>query len=356
MKLQCAKTGRIYFPLDESLDLPSGQASVSLARRALHMGTKMSLAELQEELQVQHEVRLTDSMLDELMQRVGGVAEADRQARLEELAATPRGLERNEKVRARRAAPKRLYVSCDGITYRTRYREDDPENPGQKRLIYQEMKNGAVFWQDQKGRWCKQVVAGRDNPERFGLSLWQLAVECGLLECPEVIFISDGGAWCNSVAERYFKDARRILDWYHLREQVRNAAGDLYPADKVRAKAWTDQCLDRLHDNSGIGLLLHLQRCHAARGQKDREVLEKLMGYVRPRLAITDYVDYRAVGLVIGSGMMESTCKQVVGQRLKGPGMQWSEAGALAMTALVVQRLNGAWQSFWAGRPLQRAA
>ena len=67
-------------------------------------------------------------------------------------------------------------------------------------------------------------------------------------------------------------------------------------------------------------------------------------------------IDYRAAGYVIGSGMMESTCKQLVAQRLKGPGMQWSEAGALAMTALIAHRINGTWDRFWASRPLQRAA
>jgi hypothetical protein len=84
--------------------------------------------------------------------------------------------------------------------------------------------------------------------------------------------------------------------------------------------------------------------------------LSVLINYLRPRLAITDYPSYRKKDLVIGSGMMESSCKRVVDQRLKGPGMQWSEQGALAMAALTCQRLNGAWKAFWAARPLQRAA
>ncbi|MDM8007548.1 MAG: hypothetical protein QUV05_15525 [Phycisphaerae bacterium] len=54
--------------------------------------------------------------------------------------------------------------------------------------------------------------------------------------------------------------------------------------------------------------------------------------------------------------MIESTCKQVVGQRLKGPGMLGSEQGAIAMAALVGKRVNGMWNSFWDSRPLQRAA
>ena len=64
---------------------------------------------------------------------------------------------------------------------------------------------------------------------------------------------------------------------------------------------------------------------------------------------------YRAKSYVIGSGMMESTCKQIVSQRLKGSGRQWSESGAVAMAHLVVHSLNEDWDRFWASRPLHRA-
>jgi hypothetical protein len=253
-------------------------------------------------------------------------------------------------------APSRVYVSCDGITYRTRYREADAAHPRQKRVVYQEMKVGAVFWQDAREQWHKQVVTGRGDPEQFGLDLWRLAVSCGMLEAAEVIFISDGGTWCDSVARTYFQDAARILDWYHLSEHVWAAGRLLYPENEKGAKAWVEQCMDRLHDHSGIGLLLHLERCLKARGAAASEALEPLLGYLRPRLAITDYVDYRKAGYVIGSGMMESSCKQVVGQRLKGPGMQWSDPGALAMAALVGYHINGTLDRFWESRPLRRAA
>lgn len=345
-------------PLDEVLDLPKGDVTVSLARRALRLSTAMSFGELQEELVEQHDARLTDSTLDTLMQQVGGVAVADGEKKLDALDRLPKGIAREEAVSRCDAsqAPSRLYISCDGITYRTRYPEADPAHPRQKRVIYQEMKVGAVFWQDAKEQWHKQVVTGRGNPERFGLDLWRLAVSCGMLHAAEVIFISDGGVWCDSVARMYFKDATRILDWYHLSEHVWAAGRMLYAENEKGAKTWVDECLDRLHDNSGIGLLLHLERCLKARGTAASEAIEPLLDYLRPRLAITEYVDYRKAGYVIGSGMMESSCKQTVGRRLKGSGMQWSEEGALAMTALVAHRMNGTLKAFWAGRPLQRAA
>ncbi len=71
------------------------------------------------------------------------------------------------------------------------------------------------------------------------------------------------------------------------------------------------------------------------------------MNYVQPRLDRTDDPAYRARDWQVGSGMIESTAKQLVGLRLKGPGMHWSEAGALAVTALRAQDLNGRWHQLW---------
>jgi hypothetical protein len=68
--------------------------------------------------------------------------------------------------------------------------------------------------------------------------------------------------------------------------------------------------------------------------------LDGLIAYLRPRVAITDDVDYQAKGMVIGSGIMESTFRQLVGKRLKRCGRQWTEGGALAMTTLIGQRIN----------------
>ena len=84
--------------------------------------------------------------------------------------------------------------------------------------------------------------------------------------------------------------------------------------------------------------------------------MDGLIGHVQPRWPMTDYVAYPERGFVIGSGMMESRCKQVVGKRLKGCGGQCGESGALAMSAPISQRLNRTWEAFWATRPLHRAA
>lgn len=370
--------GAIY-PLDTLLSLPDGDVTPSLARRALHLTTQMSLAPAQEELRVQHDVRLTDSTLDALVQQAGGVAEADRQQIIARLSALPPGIAREAQLAMEEAGPppEVLYVSTDGVMYPTRYREKCPDHKDQNRIVYQEMKAACVFWQDRDESWHKRVLGGRDDPQQFGLSVWARAMRCGMAQAGAVVFISDGGAWCDTVAETYFPEAVRILDFYHLSEYVWNAAHGLY-ANAADATAWAKNCLHILKESSGHCLLKHLERSRAARvgaasartdvsagtnASAERSAagpavlgpLDTLMNYLRPRLHMTDYSDYRAKGYVIGSGMMESTCKHLVGNRLKGSGRQWHESGAINMTALNALRINREWDRFWTTKPLKRA-
>ncbi len=116
--------------------------------------------------------------------------------------------------------------------------------------------------------------------------------------------------------------------------------------------------MDVLEKCSGIGLLRFLRRSRQQRKSETAAVaaLDALIGYLEPRVAYTDYVEYKAKGYAIGSGMMESTCKQVVAQRLEGSGRQWSDPGAVAMAHFIVHRFNHDSDVFWASRPAHRAA
>ena len=60
-----------------------------------------------------------------------------------------------------------------------------------------------------------------------------------------------------------------------------------------------------------------------------REAHRQVLGYFANQVHRMDYPAYRAKGWQIGSGSVESACKQV-GHRLKGTGMRWSPEGAEA--------------------------
>lgn len=62
-----------------------------------------------------------------------------------------------------------------------------------------------------------------------------------------------------------------------------------------------------------------------------------------------EYPEYLAEGWQIGSGVVESACKTVVGQRLKGAGMRWGQAGAHALCHVraLYRSEKGQWAAFW---------
>ncbi|MBX3443752.1 MAG: hypothetical protein KF774_15190 [Planctomyces sp.] len=58
-----------------------------------------------------------------------------------------------------------------------------------------------------------------------------------------------------------------------------------------------------------------------------REAHRQLTGYLRNNVHRMNYPRCLAHGWEIGSGAIESACQNIVGRRLKGPGMQWRERG-----------------------------
>jgi hypothetical protein len=73
---------------------------------------------------------------------------------------------------------------------------------------------------------------------------------------------------------------------------------------------------------------------------------------VRNNVHRMDYPYYRSRGWLIGSGHIEAACKTVVGQRLKGSGMRWGEAGADTVCCLraLFKSERDQWEAFWETR------
>jgi hypothetical protein len=54
-----------------------------------------------------------------------------------------------------------------------------------------------------------------------------------------------------------------------------------------------------------------------------------------------DYATYKALGLPLGAGMVDSACKWLIQQRFKGVGMRWSEDGFNHLVHLRLAWVNG---------------
>ncbi|MCB0115155.1 MAG: ISKra4 family transposase [Caldilineaceae bacterium] len=342
-RYRCVQCQRNFYPVDGSLLCGCHRVTRPLAKKACQLATMEHFTELPQLLFDQHGVRLCHAELIELAHDVGGAADRLRQADAKRW---------NETVSCQREWPaaqiqsRRVYVSCDGIMYCTNLREPDPQHPGEQRLIWQQMRVGCVYWQDEHDHWHKQILWGRESAEEFGASLYRLARRCGYRQAQEKIFAADGGDWCWTIHQTYFADASGILDWYHANEHVWTCAKTLF-SDQAEITTWAKQALQHMREEGGYGLLKWLLEQQPRLRNKKRKALASLIHYVQPRQDRMDYPRYRHHGWQIGTGMIESTAKQLVGLRLKGPGMHWSEQVAIAITALRAHSLNHNWNQSW---------
>ena len=328
---QCPACRSGQIPYDRESGLGSGQLSNRLASAVSLLAAQSSFEEAGRTLKELVGVVVDDNTIAHTAEQVGGTILACNDVCVQE------ALERRRPPEAE-VRPERLYISTDGAKA--------PTLDG-----WREVKCGAVYWDDPvEGHQVR--YAGRiENCESFGRRLWHLACECGLRHAGEVVVIGDGAPWIWNQAALRFSRARQILDWYHASEHVWSCANELYGEGTKKAKAWANQMLRTLYEHGGQALLKRLRRSCNSRPEPPGALME-LIGYVGPNVERMDYPSYRAAGLSIGSGPVESACKRLVGGRLKGPGMRWSVGGAEAILALRITWLNGHWQELWKSKPL----
>ena len=75
--------------------------------------------------------------------------------------------------------------------------------------------------------------------------------------------------------------------------------------------------------------------------------LFKVYAYLDQHRDHLDYAAYKALGLPVGSGMVESACKWLIQQRFKGVGMRWSEAGFNHLLPLRLAWVNGSFETLF---------
>lgn len=194
--------------------------------------------------------------------------------------------------------------------------------------------------------------------DRLVGSMRQAAIARGLSRADDVVAITDGGNGLEAALRRHFwDDLLCILDWYHAAEHLHTFAGVLYADHAGAAAVWAERSKGVLYEQGSAALLeiLHsLQGPHLAASVA--EELRKLIGYFADNRHRTHYPGYRVRGWDIGSGPTEAACK-VIGERLKGSGMRWSEEGAVQVATLRALYESGPryWDGFWS-QTYKRAA
>ena len=185
----------------------------------------------------------------------------------------------------------------------------------------------------------------------LGHPLRNQGAQVGMGRAQRWVAISDGGAGIEDWLRLNFPRVEAvILDFYHAAEYLNEWAKALH-ADEAEAQGAAGAWCHRLKHEGGAVVLADLRRISVSgRSKSVREAHRVLLVYFTNQVHRMDYPSYRAKGWLIGSGPVEAACKQVVGQRLKGTGMRWGEAGADGLCHLraLFRSEKGQWDAYWA--------
>jgi hypothetical protein len=151
-----------------------------------------------------------------------------------------------------------------------------------------------------------------------------------------VVLLVDGARWIWALAARSFGEERiEIVDWWHALQHLWTAGKALHGEGTAVAAAWVKAAETDLWEVGPFPVLRRLKAEVADAPTADAAaVLRVERGYFTTNAARMRYPQFRAQGLPVGSGAVESACRHLVQHRLKGAGMRWSEAGAAAILAL----------------------
>ncbi|MBI3361167.1 MAG: ISKra4 family transposase, partial [Chloroflexi bacterium] len=175
-----------------------------------------------------------------------------------------------------------------------------------------------------------------DNQQFERLSLVETQRR-GLESAQRVAALADGAEWIQGLIDYHRPDAVRILDFAHAAEYLTALGASVHGEHTPALKQWLVEPCHRLKHEGGQALLPELHRWSESQPQPERRA--EALAYLDKRLAQMAYPHFRAQGWPIGSGAVESACRQRQ-CRFKRPGQFWTATGLRHLGGLIEARAN----------------
>ncbi len=228
---------------------------------------------------------------------------------------------------------------------------------------WKELKVGCVFevalrpeWDQESGETVERAhavhnsyVAFLGGPEKFGELVWAEACRRGLPRARDSEVLGDGASWIWNLAGEHFGRSRQLVDWYHADEHLYKAAHLAFGEGSSQAIRWAKAMETPLYQGRAWYLAGTLETLAEQHPTVTKE-LRTEAGYFESNKHRMQYLEMREEGFAIGSGMVESGCKQFRA-RFTGAGMRWSRAGAERLlpirAAVLGHRFDEVWRSVY---------
>lgn len=352
-RYKCTRCKNVRYPADEELGIEGISYSPGVQRQVARLGAKESFQEVSKDMAQLAGLSICRKQAERIAEGIGQAAEvwlkAEREAlRLQE----PPPPE----------APKTLdtlYIEFDGtgvpmVPHELAGRQGKEDDGSAKT---REAKVGCVFTQtnfDEEGRPVRDngsasFVVAIEPAAQFQWRMFAEAQRRGLYNAKRVVCVTDGAEWIRNIIQTHFPSAIHVIDLYHAREHLIDLCRLLFDRDLKRLNRYKDSWWEAL-DNGEIEKIAEEARSALPKDEAAAKEACTAIGYFETNKERMRYGTFIEQGLFVGSGVIESACRTIVGQRLKQAGMEWTISGANAILALRALEQSGRTEDYWEAR------
>jgi len=330
------RNGPTYCPLELNGGLIEGFWTPQAARQAMHLVSQLTPEEVETIFKEFGLMSPSKSSLDRLPKKLSEQWESKR---LE----MQQCLEEQYKIPAEAVL---CGISLDGVLIPTRY----------TRVIgsdsrWAEASCGTVSFFDGVGQLLGTRYVAR-MPEHKKKSLkQQLSLHIASIQeqRPDIEFIkiADGARDNWTFLEGEVRQGECVLDFYHASEHLHKAIASLYSKNShCLIKPFHKYRDILLNHPEGVNKIINHLKYQAKKHPKNK-ILKTEITYFSRHKKHCDYARLKNENKPIGSGIVESACKQVVQMRLKRSGQHWLDKGGQAIltfrSILLSKQFDTAW-------------
>jgi hypothetical protein len=190
-------------------------------------------------------------------------------------------------------------------------------------------------------------VAYLGGPEALGELLWAEARRRGWEQAQDTQAIGDGAVWIWNQVGLHFGASRQLVDWYHAKEHLVEAAKLLKGEGTPAMERWLNSRETLLYQGHAERISCELEQAATEKTGDIAAALKREAGYFWQNQHRMNYLEMREEEWPIGSGMVESAGKQFK-TRFAGPGMRWSRTGAENLLPVRCAILSARFDEIWA--------
>lgn len=324
--------------------LPYQRTSPALEDKVLFTATATGTFEQAAAVATKWGSPIDDSTVHALVQRAGARAHSQTQARLKTVPV---------EIAPERASSELAVLMIDAWLARFRGPGWGKNKTPDPRVEWHEWKTGVFYSHEhasasESGRGLlaeKVVVSWQGEAVELGERLHHEAVRRGLGRARHLEAVGDGAEWIWNLVGARWAAATQVLDFYHASQHLWELGRALHAKDQTKVAPWVEERLHRLRHGKQRAFLQDVAGLKVRRGASGK-IVRREQNYFASHARRMNYAKIAARGWPIGSGAVESACRQRQ-CRYKRPGQFWTARGIRHLSALEEARANGHWNQLW---------